>query len=402
MAATPTDESGLAAVPWRSEVLYVILTSSLVGVMGVSLISPVLPDLRGVFDVSDAQVGLIITVYTLPGIVLTPFVGLVADRLGRRRVMIPLLLLFGLAGAGISFATNFPMVLGLRFLQGIGASALIALAVTLVGDLYDGAQRDAIVGLNGSVIGVGAAFYPVIGGLLAAIRWNVPFLFFGVAILVGIFAALVLSEPPAQQSSNVREYLGGLREVMLLPRMLAIFAALFGAFFVFYGAVLTALPLLLSDDFGLSASQIGPLLSVTALTNAIVASQYGRISQWRSARELLALGFVAFGASLLGIWLAPSPILVALSLLGFGIGFGIAMPSIDTTVITIVTGRLRAGMMGLRTSMLRLGQTLGPIGFTYLAETAFTSSITGYRVLLLVSGTIVILVGIVSYLYIRR
>lgn len=401
MAGTPNEESGLSAVPWRAGVLYVILSSSLIGVMGVSLISPVLPDLRAVFDVSDAQVGLIITAYTLPGILLTPFVGLIADRLGRRRVIIPLLLLFGVAGAGIAFATTFAVVLALRFFQGVGASALIALAITLVGDLYDGVQRDAIVGLNGSVIGVGAAFYPVIGGLLATVRWNAPFFFFGVAILVGVFTAAILEEPPAEQSTNVREYLNGLREVIVLPQILAIFVALFTAFFVFYGGVLTALPLLLSDEFGLSASQIGPLLSVTALTNATVASQYGRIAQWRSAPELLALGFVAFGASLLGIWLAPAPIFVAISLLGFGIGFGIAMPSIDTTVITIVTGRLRAGMMGLRTSMLRLGQTIGPIAFTGLAETAFTSSITGYRVLLFVSGGTVIVSGIAAYLYIR-
>lgn len=401
MSSTSSAEGGLSVVPWRSSVLYVILSSSLIGVMGVSLISPVLPDLRAVFAVSDAQVGLIVTVYTLPGIFLTPFVGLIADRFGRRRVIVPLLLLFGVAGAGISFADRFVVVLILRFFQGVGASALIALAVTLVGDLYDGTQRDAIVGLNGSVIGVGAALYPVIGGTLAAIRWSAPFLFFGVAIPVGLYAAAVLEDPASEQSSDVRDYLTGLKEVMVVPQIIAIFAALFAAFFVFYGGVLTALPLLLSDEFGLTASEIGPLLSVTALTNATVASQYGRVSQWRTAPELLALGFVAFGSSLLGLWLAPSPLLVGVALLGFGIGFGIAMPSIDTTVITIVTGRLRAGMMGLRTSMLRLGQTLGPIGFTVIAETAFASSITGYRVLLFGTGAIVFVAGSAAYLAIR-
>lgn len=168
----------LSTIPWDSSALYVILASSLMGVMGVTLITPILPELRVVFEVSNAQIGLIITVYTLPGVFLTPFIGLIADRIGRRRVIIPLLFIFGIGGAGISFATSFTEVLVLRFLQGIGASALVTLAVTLIGDFYDGARQNTVLGVNSSMIGTGAAAYPLIGGALAGIRWNIPFLFF--------------------------------------------------------------------------------------------------------------------------------------------------------------------------------------------------------------------------------
>ena len=390
------------SIPWRSSLLYVILSSSLVGIMGVSLISPVLPDLRGVFGVSDAQVGLVLTAYTLPGVFLTPFVGFAADRFGRRRVMVPLLVLFGLAGATIGLVDRFDVVLGLRFLQGIGASAIIALSVTLIGDLWTGARRNAVVGINGSAIGIGAGFFPVIGGVLAEIRWNVPFLFFGVAVLVGLFAAVVLDEPEGGRTGDLRAYLGGLRSVVLLPQALAIFAALIVALFLFYGAVLTALPLLLADGFGLSASRIGPLIGTAALANAVVASQYGRISRWRRSHELLALGFVAYGVSLLGLWLAPSPALIGVALVAFGVGFGIVMPSIDTTLIGLVSGDLRAGVMGLRTSMLRIGQTIGPIGFTVVAESAFPTTVEGYRTILVVTGVAVLAVGATTYLAVRR
>ncbi|WP_134671787.1 MFS transporter [Halorussus marinus] len=397
--ATATAES---SIPWRSSTLYVILSSSLIGVMGVSLLSPVLPSLRSVFAISDSQVGLVITAYTLPGIFLTPFMGLVADRLGRRQVIIPLLFLFGAAGAGISLSSNFAEVLALRFLQGIGASALVTLAVTLIGDFYEGGRRNAIMGLNGSMVGAGAAVYPLIGGALAGIRWNVPFLFFGTAILVGLAAVFVLDEPEQGEPTGVPEYLRRMRDVIVLPEALAIFAVILVVFFVFYGAVLTALPLLLSDEFGLGSGQIGPILAMVSLASATVSSQYGRVSQWRTAPELLALGFVAYGTSLLGVWLAPSPIFVGAALLAFGVGFGVVMPSIDTTVVTLVSGDLRAGMMGMRTSMLRLGQTLGPIAFTFVADTAFASSLTGYRTLLLVAGCVVAAAGSVGYALLRR
>lgn len=395
MCAASDDEGSI--VPWRSAALHVILASSLMGVMGVSLISPILPELRAVFEVSDAQIGLVITVYTLPGVFLTPFIGLIADRIGRRRVIIPLLFVFGLAGAGIAFARSFNELLALRFLQGIGASALVTLAVTLIGDLYEGARRNAVMGVNASTVSTGAALYPLIGGGLAGIRWNFPFLFFGIGVLVALVATLVLPEPESDDSSDVRSYIRGLSDVVTSPRALAIFGAIFVVFFVFYGAVQTALPLLLSDEFSLSSSEIGLTLAMVALASALVSSQYGRFSEWRSAPELIALGFIAYGCSLLGVWIAPSPVFVGASLLAFGVGFGLVMPSIDTAIITAVSDQLRAGMMGMRTSVLRLGQTLGPIAFTLIAETAFPTPAAGYRVLLVVCGVGILTAGAVAY-----
>jgi len=386
-------DRGLAAVPWRSHTLYVILACSLMGVMGVSLVSPVLPDLRPVFGVTDAQVGLVITAYTLPGIVVTPFVGLVADRFGRRRVIVPLLFLFAVAGAGVAFARTFAEVIVLRFLQGVGASALITLAVTLIGDVYDGSRRDAVMGVNGSTIGTGAAFYPLLGGALAGIRWSAPFLFFGVGAVVGLFAAVALVEPDAERSTDVRTYLGRLRAVAVLPKALAIFLALFAAFFIFYGAVLTALPLLLRDAYALGSGRIGATLSAVAFASALVSSQYGRLSERLSASRLVAVGFVAYGLGLFGVRLAPSPLAVAAALLVFGVGFGVVMPSIDTAVVTLVDDDLRAGVMGMRTSVLRLGQTLGPVGFTVTADLGFASTVVGYRALLVVAGVAATLAG---------
>lgn len=394
-------ETGLAAIPWRSGTLHVILFSSLVGVMGVSLVSPVLPELRNIFEVTDAQVGLVITAYTVPGIFITPFVGLVADRFGRRRVLVPLLFLFGIAGAAIAFARTFDEILLLRFVQGIGASALVTLAITLIGDVYDGARRDAVMGLNGSTIGSGAAIYPIVGGALAAIRWSTPFLFFAVAILVGLYALLALDEPAEAESTGLRTYLGSLREVLLLPRAIALLGAIFLLFVVFYGAILTTLPLVLNDEFGLDSARIGLLLAMVAVASATTSSQYGRISEWRSASELVALGFVANGLSLLCVWLSPSPAAVGASLLLFGVGLGIAVPSLDTAIITIVSAQLRAGMMGMRTSMLRLGQTVGPIAFTFTADRLFAESLVGYRVLLLSAGTVVTVSGAIAYLVVR-
>lgn len=391
-----------ALIPWRSGTFHVIIASSLMGVMGVSLIGPVLPELRSAFAVSDAQVGLVITAFSLPGIFLTPFIGLVADRVGRKRVLVPLLLLFGVSGAAIAFTGDFVVVLVLRALQGIGATALVMLAITLIGDIYDGAQRNALVGVNGSMIGIGAAVFPLVGGSLAELSWNVPFLFYGVGVIVGVVALVVIEEPTRDGATDVRTYFVRMVAAARIPRALMIFVTLFGAVFVFYGAMITALPLLLTDEFNLSPSLIGTVLAVGSLTSAVTASQYGRIVRVRSAPALVALGFVAFGTGLVVLWSASSLLPVVVAMLVFGTGLGVVFPSIDISILTDVSEDLRAGMMGLRTSMIRLGQTVGPVAFTGAADAFFVTTAAGYRFLLLVVGGTVIIGGGLGYLLVRR
>jgi len=370
--------------------------------MGVSLISPILPELRDAFSISDSQVGLVITAFSFPGIFLTPIIGLLADRIGRKRVLVPLLLLFGASGSGIAFTTDFGILLVLRVLQGIGATAIIMLAITLIGDIYEGEQRDVLIGVNASMIGIGAAFFPMIGGALALLAWNVPFLFYSVGLLVGFLALMVIQEPISNDTVNDGRYFNRIVSAIRRPRAIALFGATFVGVFIFYGAVITAVPLLLSDEYGLSPALIGPVIAVVSLTNAVTASQHGRIARIRSGPELVSLGFIFLGLGLILIGVAPSILVILFAMCIFGIGVGLVFPSIDAIIMSDFSEDLRAGIMGVRTSMLRIGQTVGPIGFTGAAEAFFISTIQGYYVILIVSGSIVIVSGAVIYIIMRK
>jgi len=375
----------------------------MLGIMGVSLISPVLPELRPAFGISDAEAGLIITAFALPGVFFTPVIGLLADRLGRKQVLIPLLFTYGASGAAITFTTEFAIVIALRISQGLGATALIMLAVTLIGDIYEGTQRDALIGVNGSMVGFGAGFFPLVGGTLGGIAWNFPFLVYGVGILVGAFAIVLVEEPVREDlGDDIRTYLKRLFAAARSQRALVMFSAYFLAVFVLYGGVITTVPLLLSDEFGLNPELIGPVLAIASLTQALTASQYGRISQLRRGPELAGVGFAALGSGMLVIWTSGNIPTISVGLLTFGVGIGLVFPSLDTIIITEFSDKLRAGIMGLRTSMLRLGQTGGPIVFTGVAESFFMSTVEGYRVLLFVIGTLVISLGSITYMMLRR
>ena len=143
-------------------------------VLGVSSITPAFPRIIEELNISRTDVGMLITAFTLPGVVLTPFIGILADRWGRRRILVPSLFLFGLAGGACALVTEFDMLIALRVLQGVGAASLGLLNLTILGDLFQRRQRAAAIGLNASVLNIGVAVYPLIGGGSSHICLELP------------------------------------------------------------------------------------------------------------------------------------------------------------------------------------------------------------------------------------
>ena len=93
----------------KDQNLYLIFSITLIGVMGVASITPAFPKMAEIFNISSQKVGYLISVFTLPGIFLTPFLGVLADRFGRKTVLVPALLLFVLQGLPVFMpkALNF-------------------------------------------------------------------------------------------------------------------------------------------------------------------------------------------------------------------------------------------------------------------------------------------------------
>ena len=104
--------------------LFMIVSLTFTSLLGFPIISPALPAVRDALGISTENIGWIMAAYSLPGIFFMPLSGLLADRYGKRRILFPSVFLFALAGGACAFAPNFETLIFLRFLQGIGASAL--------------------------------------------------------------------------------------------------------------------------------------------------------------------------------------------------------------------------------------------------------------------------------------
>jgi MFS family permease len=137
-----------------------------------------------------------VSAYFLVGIFVSPCIGLLADRIGRKRVLVPALGIFSLTGPAGYVAPDYLALLVLRGIQGT-AAALFVTTVTVVDDLFEDARRNASLGANIAVLSVGAAVFPTLGGALAAVAWNAPFLMYALGLPVALFALWVLEDAPS-------------------------------------------------------------------------------------------------------------------------------------------------------------------------------------------------------------
>ncbi len=320
-----------------------------------------MPKIARDLALTPQSVGLLITAFTVPGVVLTPLLGVLADRYGLVRILVPSLYLFALAGGACALARDVPMLLGLRFLQGIGAAALGSLNVTLIGDLFAGRERVTAMGYNASVLSLGTGSYPVVGGALAELSWRLPFLVALLALPVGWIVQFRLDNPEPHVTQTLRSYLGGLWANVWRREVAGLFSVSVMTFVLLYGSVLTYFPLYMDQTFGASPALIGLLISSQSLATATVSSRLGRLSRRFTQRSLILCAFLLYGISLALIPLLPDWRMLFLPALLFGAAMGLNIPSLQTLLAGLAPAERRAAFMSINGMVLRLGQTLGPV-----------------------------------------
>lgn len=379
-------------IPWRSATLYAIITISLMAPLDVPFLSPGLPVAANELDIPASQASLLITVYAVPGVIFAPVLGMLADRIGRKRVIVFALLWYGTFGAAIAFTDDFTVALGLRFLQGCTAGSILAsLAYTLVGDHFDGVQRDYVMGLATGMTTFAAAIYPAIGGALASIAWNAPFAAYGVSTVVGIgaFFALEESGPDIDGGLFDASYFRGAVTAVPARTAIGIYGSILAAMMLFFGGILTVLPFLLEERFGFPSVQIGLFTTAALLASGVVSVSNGRLSRRFESRTLIVIGFVAYGIGFVATGVAPTWQVAFLGVLVFGVGHGLVLPSVFSLLVGVVPTQYRAGAMSLRTSVTVLAQAVGPVVFISLG------GLLGYRLVFETVGIVVVAIALV-------
>lgn len=341
--------------------LQFVFAITLMAILGVSSIIPALPDIMEGLEFTPSTIGLSISIFTLPGVIFSPLVGILADRMGRKKVLVPSLFLFGVSGFLCFFARSMETLLILRFIQGMGAAPLGVLYGTIIGDLYTGRDRGAAMGYNASVLSMGTAFFPALGGMMAMLGWNWPFLLPLLAIPLGAVIMVNMKTPEPKNKQALGDYMRGALRQMRTRKALSLFATTFLTFIILYGPIVTYLPLLLDSRFHASPATIGMIFLAASLATALASFQLGWLADRLGHRVLLAAGAFFYALCMIGVPNMPGFWLTILPVTCFGIAQGLNIPTVMTMLTSIAPMEQRGAFMAANGMLLRLSQTVAPM-----------------------------------------
>jgi MFS transporter, ACDE family, multidrug resistance protein len=367
-------------VKQRSPWLLIIILSlvPLLMVLGNSVLIPGMPEMQSKMHVTKFQVSLLITLFSVPAGIVIPFAGFLSDRIGRKWVIVPSMLLFGIGGVIAGFASwwvakPYTLVLVGRVIQGIGASGTAPIAMAFLGDLFQGELRSKALGVNEAGNAFGKVISPILGAAVALIAWFAVFFVFPV-LCVPLAAAVWWLVPEKKKSKaktqSVKEYLKSLAAVAKREGRWLSVAYLCGAtaLFTLFG-VLFYLSDLLESKYKMDGLIKGMVLSIPLLVLSTTSYITGALIKKKKIlmKWLLVTGFVILAASVLtATWLAKNAwLLVGLMSVG-AIGTGLVLPCLNMLITSAVQQENRGVVTSFYGSVRFLGVAFGPPVFTWL------------------------------------
>ncbi len=360
--------------------LFVILNLSLVSsfvILGISVISPVLPQYALSFSIPVALVGWAVSAFALSRVFMDIPAGFLADRFGRKRNMVLGLVLIIVSSVAAGTASNYAWLILARIIGGIGSALYMTSAATWIAQISAGESRGRYMSLYSGLVFASAAFGPAIGGYAAArFGLRAPFFAYALFCSAGLVATLPLKEPVG--SSRAPGSGMSMKDVLAVlsngPFML-VNCAVLASFFLSTGVRATLVPLYASLNLGLPEEKIGMVLTVAAVGTAVTTFPFGWLSD-RVGRKIpmIACLFLTGIASLL----IPSQQSLA-GLMGTMAFYGLAMGlhgSIAAWPADLAPKDKLGTSMGVYRVMGDIGMVLGPITVTYIADYAGSSTVT--------------------------
>lgn len=334
---------------------------SLVSVMS-NVLNPAFGVISEAFDITPDQVGLLTTIYSIPMVILSPVVGVIADRVGRKNILAISSVIFGLSAILSLMAENYETLLLSEFLRGIGQPGLVIVTIVLIGDLYEEKMRNRVMGLNTAVMNAGLAILPVIGGVLAGMSWKYPYAVILLAIPIGIGAFWGLQEPTVKKKeTKMFLYLKEALAYYKNGRVLVISLISFAVYCLLAGCFLVYAAFLLEDP-----SWIGIVFAVMSVTSCIPSIFTETLIKAVGEERLMRITFAVFTAAfLIGANANTVPLAILFSGV-FGIGIGIIMPVQMIMLLPLSPEHVRGTFISVQNLIHRLGQAVGPVIFGYL------------------------------------
>lgn len=359
--------------------LWALASVPLVMTLGNSMLIPVLPVIERKLDITAFQVSMIITVYSIFAIFLIPVAGYLSDRWGRKKVIIPSLILAGIGGAITGWASwklenPYWWILAGRVVQGIGSAGAMPVVMPCVGDIFK-EEKDVSCGLGMIETSntFGKVLSPIVGSMLAAIVWFLPFWFIPILCAAAILLIAFFVKPPKQEPKEVpiKEFIHTVMETIRQKERWLLTIFILGAIimFVLFG-VQFYLSTLLEEKYDIDGIWKGVIIAIplTALSlcSYITGKKIG--DQKKTMKRCTLIGFTMLGGSFVIPLFFHSIYMLIATLVVAGIGIGLSLPSLDAMITEGIEKEERGTVTSLYSSMRFIGVAAGPPLYAFLMK----------------------------------
>lgn len=298
----------------------------------------------------------------------SPFAGMVADRVSRKWLVVGSLFVWSAVTLLMGYATTFSQLYALRALMGISEALYIPSALSLIADWHDGRSRSLAVGVHTTGLYVGQAIGGFGAVVAAHLSWHQTFHVFG---LVGVAYSLVLmlclrekrnavAEPEGQILVETKVTGAGRHAVWAGLTTVVSTAAFWVILFYFAAPSLPGwgirnwLPTLLSDNLSIPMTKAGPLATITIAASSFVGVFIGGALSDRWVQHNLkgriytsAIGLVMVVPALLLLGLGQSVVSVVAAGIIFGVGYGMFDTNNMPILCQFIPSRNRATAYGI-------------------------------------------------------
>jgi MFS family permease len=363
------------------------VTLILVGLMPVLALSGLVPDLPQLFQQfadephRELLVPMIITVPSLCVALFSGFAGAIADRWGRRRLLLGSLLAFGALGTIPMLFTSLESILASRVAVGIAEAAILTCGNALLGDYYDENDRRKWLGYQNMFGALFGSSIILAGGFLADWHWRAPFLLYLFGFVVFVMAWISCPEPQRATASGATQQPAASfpwRTATVVCGVTLGLSLLYYVQAVQHGRIF--------GDMGVdSPARISILVTIASLGTIVGGYLFKRFSG-ASIQSMLALSLLAYGLAYIGVAWAPN-VNIGLPLDALGqIGGGILLPTLIAWALGKYAFEHRGRGMGLWGGAFFLGAFVSPPALSLVGRftPSFLASVGAAGVLCLV------------------
>lgn len=358
-----------------------LVSLGLLSTMAVVLLAPAVPSMMQAFAGVPGAQQLVVFSLTCPALcvaLLSPFAGMIIDRIGRRKLLIASLIAYPVFGTAPLYLSNLTDIIISRLGVGVAETVLMSASITMLGDFFSDLEREKFLAMNTGIASLSATAFFAIGGALASHDWRMPYAVYALAV-VFLLAVLAFTWEPERHHSR-RE----LDEAAMASGPFPIFRLLAICVVTIAGGIVFMLPQIeigvISAAHGFTspatAGVIGAIGSVAMPVGAFTFS----ILRKRNVKipTLVVLAFGLGGAGLITMAAMSSLPLLTLGMVIHEFGCGFMLTGLMTWVLGLLTYEYRGKGTGAYFSSFFIAQPISGFLFGVVQHALGGSPLTAF------------------------